>query len=459
MNRLTSAFAVALALGVAGPASATIEFDQNVTPDVIFGSGNANGAFTTDRNGGVEVGLRGKLRHNASGAPENTFNSNGDGTYSFPKGIAPTQSFPTAVWSIEWSINSNPGGNGTSLDGLTYELGLDSDPGPGATFTSFDPIQGINPNFGEVRWDHAIGDNNTLSGGGGNFVANTSTYAGALATYNVAQNSWKAHWVISPFDPTVDGNYAVYLLAKDSGGNVVARTDIQILVGDALPIDTQEPAVTDVVATPNPVAVQAMVDLTATASDVGLGDSVIKSAAYSLDGGTGALLAYDGAFNSPSEGIEGSVMAPYEAGLYPLCVNATDVLGNTGADECIDLVVYDPSAGFVTGGGWIISPEGAMGMVWNQDFSVDDTGWFDDDDFSGYGLINVSGGAAVFAGLSSGPFSRFDGYRDAWPGTWTAEIDVYLDPDWPAGQGFDYSVAASGSDGNHQRDYICTPTT
>jgi hypothetical protein len=54
----------------------------------------------------------------------------------------------------------------------------------------------------------------------------------------------------------------------------------------------------------------------------------------------------------------------------------------------------------------------------------------------------------------SGPFSRFDGYRDTWSGTWFAEIDVYLDPSWPAGTGFDYSVAASGSDGNHQRDYI-----
>ena len=39
-------------------------------------------------------------------------------------------------------------------------------------------------------------------------------------------------------------------------------------------------------------------------------------------------------------------------------------------------VVYDPNGGFVTGGGWILSPEGAMttlttGPVWDQDFSVD----------------------------------------------------------------------------------------
>ena len=61
-----------------------LEFDQAVTPEVIFGSGNVNGAFTTNRHDGVEVGLRAKQRH----PPLNDFNSNGDGTYSFAKGDA-----------------------------------------------------------------------------------------------------------------------------------------------------------------------------------------------------------------------------------------------------------------------------------------------------------------------------------------------------------------------------------
>lgn len=62
---------------------------------------------------------------------------------------------------------------------------------------------------------------------------------------------------------------------------------------------------------------------------------------------------------------------------------------------------------------------------------------------------------AIFEGdADSGPFTRFDGYRDTWDGTWIAEVSVYLNPSWPAGTGFDYSVAATGSDSNHQRDYI-----
>jgi hypothetical protein len=134
------------------------------------------------------------------------------------------------------------------------------------------------------------------------------------------------------------------------------------------------------------------------------------------------------------------------------------------------LVVYDPDGGFVTGGGWIDSPSGAVSpistLVWDQGFETDALGWFDSDDAwygtatrvpSGNNGITSSEGSyhAVFEGdADSAPFSRFDGYRDEWTGSWTAEIDVYLDPAWADGTGFDYSVAANGSDGNHQRDYI-----
>jgi hypothetical protein len=55
-------------------------------------------------------------------------------------------------------------------------------------------------------------------------------------------------------------------------------------------------------------------------------------------------------------------------GVYDVCVEGTDAAGNSSdpfdgteetADDCTLLAVYDPSAGFVTGGGWIWSPAGA----------------------------------------------------------------------------------------------------
>ena len=42
---------------------------------------------------------------------------------------------------------------------------------------------------------------------------------------------------------------------------------------------------------------------------------------------------------------------------YNICVRGTDYFGNVVGDEdCILLAVYDPTGGFVTGGGWIDSP-------------------------------------------------------------------------------------------------------
>ena len=242
---IRTTLAAALALGVSASATAVM-FDQNVTPDVIFGSGNANGSFTVEQADGVELGLRVKLRHNAAGLPENTFNSNGDGTYSFAAGVAPTQAFPTAVWSFEWSINSDY--LGTSSDNLadfTYELGLDTDPSLGVDYSVvFDPINGANPGAGGlVIWDHAMGDNTTGNGGGTKYVVSDIDYLlNGISANNVAQNSWKAHWFFGPtFDPTVDATYNIYLAAFRGLGDEVARTEIQIIVGSGGGVAVPEP--------------------------------------------------------------------------------------------------------------------------------------------------------------------------------------------------------------------------
>lgn len=242
MRVMSTATLVCLGL-VSSQAWAVLAHNQNVTNNAIFGSGNTNGSFTVDRSNGVELGLRGKLRHNASGAPENTFNSNGDGTFSFAAGVAPTQAFPTAVWSFEWSINTNFDGSvtaGRNLDDLTYSLGVDSDASLGTSFLVFDIINGANPNASGF-WDHSIGTNATAQGAGVE-ATDAASYATLIADNNLAQNSWKPHWYIPGFDPTVDGTYNFYLAAFDRNGAQLARTDIQIIVGDGGDPVVPEPA-------------------------------------------------------------------------------------------------------------------------------------------------------------------------------------------------------------------------
>jgi T1SS-143 domain-containing protein len=73
---------------------------------------------------------------------------------------------------------------------------------------------------------------------------------------------------------------------------------------------------------------------------------------------------------------------------------------------------------------------------------------------NGIDTADGSGFALVGEVDDTGPFTRFDGYRSEWPGDWTSEVKVFLDVNWAAGSGFDYSVAANGTDGNHLRDFI-----
>ena len=211
-----------------------MEFDQDVTPDVIFGSGNANGSFTTDTSaGGVELGLRAKLRFNDANAPENTFNSNGDGTYSFDAGLPPTGfgwapgSASTAVWNFEWTINTNIDGTpgGLMLNDLTYEIRIDFD-AIGTSFLTFDPINipvGATPNFG----DHAIGTNSTTSLTK-SVAGDRSTYLDLIADNNVAQNSWNMEFFFddSQFNGNDVGSYTIQLEAFAAGASVASTSII-----------------------------------------------------------------------------------------------------------------------------------------------------------------------------------------------------------------------------------------
>lgn len=215
---------------------APVSYDQNVTPDAIFGGGNANGSYTVARADGVELGLRGKLRFPAS----NVFNSNGDGTYTFDTGSG-TGAFPNSEWAFEFSVNSDwDGSSGRTVGDLTWEIGMDNDPSGATDYLVFDPISigTIIPYtvpLGPIPyWDHSMGTNATPNGGGLE-AADGTTYATYLGLYNVAQNSWRptfyqntAPWA---WNPNVPGRYEYYLAARD-GGHELARTAISIIATD-----------------------------------------------------------------------------------------------------------------------------------------------------------------------------------------------------------------------------------
>lgn len=199
----------------------------NVNPDVIFGSGNANGSFSGEVSNNIEVGLRGKLRYNNNGLPENTFNFDGDRTYIFD----PTQSNAPSnrsAFNFEWSVNVDASGTGGNvLADYQYLIEIDYDPSQSTAFTSFNPIN--------VLADNSYGTNSTTNGGGTKHTpSNVVGFINLVNSNNVAQNSWNLGFFASNgFDPQTEGLYTIQFSALDGSNNVLSSSSIDILYGTA----------------------------------------------------------------------------------------------------------------------------------------------------------------------------------------------------------------------------------
>lgn len=229
LGMLTTA-ALCVGMATSGALAAT----GIVTPDVIYGSGNANGSFTIGTSSNVEVGLRGHLRYNNSGVPQNIFNWDGINTYTFN----PSDGNPPATRSLfnfDWSINTNVDGTGSNTIGsFDYLLQIDTDPSVLTNFISGDPYA--------LGGDHSFGDNSTGNGAGVE-AGSPAQYLAFLGLYNVSQQSWNMGFGDLngglPYlsDPHQEGLYTIALSVLEKGtSNVVASTSINIQYGATAPV-------------------------------------------------------------------------------------------------------------------------------------------------------------------------------------------------------------------------------
>ena len=151
------------------------------------------------------------------------------------------------------------------------------------------------------------------------------------------------------------GPNALTITVTDTDGNQISQT-VNVIVADFLGPETSNTA-----AAPNPVAVNTPVTVTANVDDSTTGGSDITLAEYSFDGGPWVPTSVaDGVFDEVSEDVIANIGSFATPGVHRISVRGTDSAGNVGDVENILLAVYDPMAGFVTGGGWINSPEGAF---------------------------------------------------------------------------------------------------
>jgi PKD repeat protein len=144
-----------------------------------------------------------------------------------------------------------------------------------------------------------------------------------------------------------DGVYTVTVRVEDAGG--ASDTDtFQVTVGN-LP-----PSCGPIVAPLAPVAINTLVTATAPFTDPGVEDTHTGSMAWG-DGSSSAATIVE----TNGSGTATAAHTYTAPGVYTLTLTVTDDENASGTCSFQFIVVFDPSAGFVTGGGWIMSPPGA----------------------------------------------------------------------------------------------------
>lgn len=140
----------------------------------------------------------------------------------------------------------------------------------------------------------------------------------------------------------------------DSGG-LTATDDTTVEIANVAP------SVGPITAPVDPVQVGMSVDVEASFADPGTEDT--HTAVWDWDDGNqcDTTITNPDCALSQSPGF-GSVTGSHTyttPGVYTVTLRVTDNDGDSGESIFEFVVVYDPSGGFVTGGGWIDSPEGA----------------------------------------------------------------------------------------------------
>lgn len=224
---------------VGGQAGAAVIHNSDIVGNAIFGGGNADGGWTINQTGNMELAMRAKVRYDVgTGGPLNVYNANGDGTFSHAVGNPGGAIAGRARWNFEWSVNTDASGTGgAKIANFDFVLGVDSDPGVGTAWHSYS-LLGTAPVFPGAPYDHSFGNNSTAAGAGVEPTSAAELAALALAN-NLMQNSTNMEFVddgilfAGNFDPNVDANYSFFLEARDRvTGALIGRTDITVIVGD-----------------------------------------------------------------------------------------------------------------------------------------------------------------------------------------------------------------------------------
>lgn len=166
------------------------------------------------------------------------------------------------------------------------------------------------------------------------------TMDAADGTFDEGDEDVTATVATTDLDP---GDHMLCVTATDGAGNASDGEDCVTITVEAASTDPEGVEVTDLAASPDPVAAGNPVTITATVHSSG--GSAVDAAAFTVDGGDATdLVAVDGAFDEATEAVTGS-FSTLALGQHEVCVQGTNANGtqNAADDTCTTLTVLPPN--------------------------------------------------------------------------------------------------------------------
>ncbi len=151
----------------------------------------------------------------------------------------------------------------------------------------------------------------------------------------------------SAYTYTDDGSYQVTVSVTDQYGGTGTSTATHV-------VNNVAPTVGEITAPIDPVQVNTGIIASADFTDPGMLDT------HTAIWDWGDVTTLDGTVDETNGSGSASGSHAYGApDVYTIVLTITDKDGGSASSEFRYVVIYDPEGGFVTGGGWIDSPEGA----------------------------------------------------------------------------------------------------